>query len=155
MKKILIVFFFFFPGFVFAYYGYNYQYNQQPMKCCTRDRWTGNIYCHTTLASRYKKPNINYSSRIDYRDTSDFYRVNQICPRNSHFERYPINACVCNQGYTSSPDKIACLKKPKVLSNEATRILMKALSKQPLTIQEKSYKTEIMSWLNDWFNQTR
>lgn len=120
---------------------------------CQVDPITGNRYCHTSLASRYRGSSVNYSTRASYRDTSSFYRLNQVCPKYSHFERYPINACVCNDGYQVGKDKIACVKKPEVISNEALRVLMKAVSGQTLTLTEKNQKGAILRWLNDVFSR--
>lgn len=147
MKKfILLAFVFFFPLITLAAV-------PRIIGGCQVDPITGNRYCNTSLASRYRGGNINYSSNASYRDTSDFYSLNQVCPKYSHFERYPINACVCNEGYEVGKDKIACVKKPQILPNEAFRVLMKAVSGQTLTLQEKNQKGAILSWLNDAFGR--
>lgn len=121
---------------------------------CQLDPLTGNRYCYRSVASRYSQGRVDYSTHNNYQDTSDFYKTNQVCPLHSHFEKFPINACVCNSGYEVSRDKVSCVQKKEPLSLEASRVLLKAISGKPLTQKEKQQKGAIQRWINEVFSSS-
>ncbi len=121
---------------------------------CQLDPITGNRYCTQSLASRYRGNRINYSDSASLRQTQSFYRNQQVCPRFSRFEGFPINACVCQNGYKVSRDKTMCIKTIQPLSNEGVRVLTKALAGHELTLEEKRQRGEINRWLNEVFRTT-
>ena len=145
MKKLMIFGFILLIPFVgFAYYG-------DTINSCHIDARTGNQYCYRSLSSRYGgSGKVDYGTGL-YRLTNDFYQQKQVGPLYSHYEGYPINACICNAGYEVGKGKTYCIKMKKQLSDEAIRVLWKALGGQELTIYEKRQKGTILNWINDIF----
>ena len=143
MKKYMIAFVLFIPFIAFA--AVNGSQN------CNVDRITGNVYCYRPLSTRYQGDGRTDYSATLYFQNHGYTQSNQVCPLNSTYQKYPVNACVCNQGYKVNADKSMCIKEPPKLSNDAILALMKAIKGQQLTSQEKAKKGEIQSWINGYF----
>ncbi len=119
---------------------------------CQFDIKTGNYFCHQNQAERYRSGFVPYTRYINPQYQSDYITSKQVCPLHSHYERYPVDGCVCNTGYIKSKHGNYCTKEKKDLSNEAFNVLWKALQKKELTIHERNKRGEIIQWVNETFN---